>query len=684
MMYPQAGSGIWKVSPNNEVGIDTVVVGGSNIAKPDITATKGISLRAADRISIAKKPIVLFTNSDDSTFDLLLSIQSDENGYYFVTAKGVFTLTNFGAPPSLIATTTTNEPSNSLGRDGVMFNGNLHVAGGDVVKYFASSIWNAGVASGTLSITYPIRLCNFVNKVMLAVGNGNSVYLYDTSYSLNTTLILPSQYIVTGAEWRQNNLYIFTRNISGGSAMMFVWNGTGSTAQFGYPVSSDWIYSGCEYDNAIAVITSAGQLLKFNGGGFDELDNFPVYYTPYSWSSSSSLINGTGKVGFRGMKAIGKRLLMNIDGSVTVQGSSYPGIYMPQQPSGMWEYNPSNGLFHRAGYCHTKYSTLTVTEVDSNRLVTSAAHNMQTGDAFYMNGIGSLTGLTSQQIYFAIVEGANAFQVALTVADANVGNMITVGGTAGGATVCCDSINEVGATLITAPGAIGLFNKNIENIFFGTEFMYGGETPNDSATNTYSLMSLGMGRNSSSFVTSRMIQPFPSSQFGQLTMWIDNLISGFEQVVVKSRKLKNIAYPTIVSSGAAAKVSWTSNTTFTATVSDRDMNNVKKGDEMTIIQGAGAGYSAHVASIGLSGGTFTVVLDEAIGNIVNGNQSEVQFDNWVKERTINNKNRNLFQGYANMNLNHTSSFIELKINLRGRDQSLNRFSLVTTTDKQQP
>lgn len=682
-MYPQSGTGIWRVSPNNEVGVDAVVVGGSNLARPDVVATKGINLMSADRISIAKKPVVLFTNSDDSTFQLLLSICSDENGYYFVTNQGVFTLTVFGAPPVLVATTVTNEPSASLGRDGVMFNGFLHVAGGDVVKYFASAIWNPGVTSGTLSTSFPIRLCNFVNKVALAVGNGNSVFLYDTSYSLLTTLVLPIQYIVTGTEWRQNNLYVFTRNISGGTAMMFVWNGTGSAAQYGFPVSSDWIYSGCEYDNNIAVITSAGQLLKFNGGGFDELANFPVYYTPYSWSSSSSLINGTGKVGFRGMKAIGKRLLMNIDGSVTVQGSAYPGIYMPQQPSGIWEYTPNNGLVHKAGYCHTKYNTLSVTSVASNRLVLASNHNLQTGDAFYMNNVGSLTGISSQQMYFAVVEGPATLQVSLTVADANAGKMITLGGTAGVATICCDVVSEVGATLVTAPGAIGLFNKNIENAFFGTEILFGGETPNDANTNMYSLMSMGMGRNHSSIVSSRMIQSTPTQQFGQLTMFLNDYLSSFEKVVVKSRKIKNLAYPTQVSSGSVAKVIWTSNTTFTAAAADRDMNSVKIGDEMTVIQGAGSGYTAHVTSITLVGSTFTVVLDESIGSIVNGNQSEVQFDNWVKERTILNTNTKLFQGYANMNIDHASSWIQLKFNMRGRDSSLDKFSLVSSNDNQQ-
>lgn len=670
MIFPQSSTRKWASSPNDEPGADLVITRALNLLRPD-------------RIRIGKKPIVLFTNNDDTDFGVLLSIQSDENGYYFVTSKGVFRLASFGALPVPTKLSSTNEPNQSLGRDGVMFNGSLHVGGGAEVKFWSGTAWTTTFGSGVLSASFPIRLCNFVNKRQLAVGNGNNVYLYDTTYALKTTLTIPTEYVVTGMEWRQNNLYIFTRNVSGGQALMFVWSGAGTDAQYGFPVEADWIYAGCTYDNSIAIVTSAGQLLRFNSGGFDILENLPVYNTPYSWFSNSSLINGTGKMSARGMTAIGKRLILSIDGSVTVQGGGFPGVSLPQQPSGVWEYTPDVGLVHEAGYCHTKYSTLSVHEIDSGNLVFSTPHGLVTGDAFYLSTSNDVTGLVSGQTYFAIVDGANAFAPALSPGDAVLGKKIAIAGT-GGDTLCVDSSNEIGATLITAPGAIGLFNKNIENAFFGTEIMFGGETPNDAATNVFVLMSMGMGRNRGVFSTCRVFTGTPTDVFNQLSAFINDMSAAFEQMVVKWRTKKLLSFPTQVSTSAVAPVVWTSSTSFTAAAANRDLAEVVVGNEMTVVQGAGSGYSAHVLSCALSGSTWTVTLDEPIGNIVAGNESEVQFDNWTKEKVITNADSNLGQGYANVNVGSpNAAWLELKIEMRGRDHSLDRIAFAVKNDKTQ-
>lgn len=666
MQFPQNQS--WKVSPTAQAGADLVM-------------TKGVQLSKPDRIKIAKKPIVLYTNSDDSNVGVLLSLQSDENGYYFITNDGIYNVTTFSQPPAFTEITSTGAPNSSLGRDGVFYNGLLHVGGGSVVKSYASGSWTSRITG--LDNAYPIRLTAFQNKTYIAVGNKNSVLLYDSSYSLITTMVVPAEYIITGMVWRLNNLYIFSRNASGGTACMFVWNGAGTNYQFGFGVQADWIYSGCEYDNNIVVCTSAGQILAFNGGGFTELANFPVYNTPYSWSSSSSLINGTGKLSFRGMTAIGKRLLLNIDGSVSVQGGGYPGVYLAEQPSGLWEYNPDNGLHHKAGYCHTKYSTLSVTEVASNRLVTSA-HGLSTGDAVYLNALGSLTGVVNGQTYFAIVEGATSFQLALSPSDAYNNKPITLGGSAGVATVCVDTTNEIGATFITAPGAIGLFNKNLENVFFGSELFWGGETPNDAGTNIYAFMSLGMGRSRAVLTTVRAFGTVLTDTFSEVSLFLNDVFNSFEQVVVKKRSRKYLGYPSQVSTSGISMVTWTSSTVFTAPAANRDLSQVAIGDECTVIQGAGSGYTAHVSAISFALGTWTVTLDEAIGNITNGNKSEVQFDNWTKEKVITSTDSNLLQGYATVNLRARSAWLELKLELRGRDLSLDRILLPLKADKKQP
>jgi hypothetical protein len=668
MQLPQTRDKKWKSSPADD-------------SLADLIMTRGVGFTHPEMLSIGKKPIVLYTNNDESSVGLLLSVQSDENSYYFVTHNGVYQISTFGAAPAFSKITTTGAPNSSLGRDAVVFNGNLNVAGGDLVKFFSSGIWNAGITTGTLNSSYPIRLCNFVNKRNLAVGNANKVYLYDTSYALQTTLVLPAEFVVTGMSWRQNSVYIFTRNVSGGTAMMFVWNGAGTEAQFGYGVQADWIYAGCEYDNTIAIVTSAGQLLTFNGGGFSELANFPVYETPYSWSSSSSLINATGKINPRGMTAIGKRLLINLDGSISVQGGGYPGVYLTEQPSGVWEYNPDNGLYHKAGYCHTKYSTLTVTEVASNRLAFASSHGCATGDAVYLNAAGSITGVVAGQTYFAIIEASTSFQLALSPADAAAGKALALSGTANSASVCVESTNEVGATLITAPGAIGLINKNVENVFFGTSIFFGGETPDNTGSNTYSFMSLGLGRSRAVAATRQLPASSLADTFKMLYLIIDTITQAADSIVVKYRTKNSAAYPTQVSSSGSSPVTWASSTSFTVPAANRDLSSVQIGDEMTVIQGAGAGYTAHVLSTALSGGTWTVTVDEAIGVVAAGNKSEVQFDNWTKAGTVASAEATLPDNYAQLGINKASSWIQLKLEERGRDVSIPGLILTNTPNR---
>lgn len=644
-----------------------------------------------DSLAPAPQPVVLTNNTDDATFQLPLAIASNENGYYVVTNQGVFQWQNFGSAPSFAALPTIGQPNNSLGRDGVMFQDNLHVAGGNSVAYYNGTSWTTPTAlNDAFNSSYPLRLCVYQDKVSLCVGNQNFVYIYNTSYTLIWTLTLPVEYIVTGMVWRQNQMYIFTRNVSGGTATMFVWNGAGVAAQFGFGVQADWIYAGCEYDNTIAIVTSAGQILKFNSGGFDELDHFPVYDTRYSWSSSSSLINGTGKVGFRGMIAIGERLVLNIDGSINSSGNGYPGVYLPNQPSGIWEYTPNNGLSHKAGYCVSKYNTLSVTDLGSSILVLATAHNLVTGDAVYVSSAAGLAGLISNQTYFAIPETTTTLRLALTPYDAAEGNYVTCSGTPSGAQLCTPSQVEIGATLINQPGAIGTFNKNVPNVFFGEEILFGGSTPDHTGTTAYSLMSWGMGRSRSQITLAR-VNPsaltYMQGQFtqqhmytapitfsaGQLVAYVDNFQNAFESIIVKYKRYLSLAYPSIVSGGASG-VLWTSGTTFTAAVGERDLAHASVGDEVTMLQGGGAGYSAHIQSITLANNVYTVVLDETIPGISTSDVSEIMVDNYTKlTATISSTQPSIIDGYAVTAIDTEAMFIKLE--LRGRDMLLRRLAL---------
>ncbi|KKL83633.1 hypothetical protein LCGC14_1972810, partial [marine sediment metagenome] len=96
------------------------------------------------------------------------------------------------------------------------------------------------------------------------------------------------EYIENKGSWRNNVLYIGTRHLDGGNARMFLWNGSGTTHNGAFSVGAEWSYSGEEYQSSMITVTSGGQILWFNGGGFNVLANFPIYYTPIKWTTKAT------------------------------------------------------------------------------------------------------------------------------------------------------------------------------------------------------------------------------------------------------------------------------------------------------------------------------------------------------------------------------------------------------------
>lgn len=663
MILPNYTDEKWRVSHTADSGADIV-----DTRNADFSSDKLISLKP--------KPIVLYTNSDDANFANLLAVVSTESLYYLVTSDGIFsTSLNFPTSPTKLATS--GSPNIRLNTDAVAFATYLVVSGDNSIGYYDSSWHSAGIS---LNTAYPHPICVFENKRQLAVSNGNIVTLYDTSFALQQTLTLPSEYVVVWMRWRANNLYIGTRNITGSGAKMFVYNGASTDAQFGFGIESDWMYSGCEFNNGIAVITSAGQLLSFNGGGFTELDNLPVYGTPYSWSSSNAIANSIGKVANRGMIAKGKNLYVNLDGTITLtNGIGWPSVYLESQPGGLWEYSEPKGFSHSAGYPYSKYSTITITAVNSSDIDCGTAHNCETGDAVFFNVTTGLTGVTSGQTYYAIKTGTNSMELALTPADAAAGKNLLITGTASSCSICVEKLDSIGSTYIVTPGAVALQNTVISNIFFGSQVLFGGVTHNASGGNASLLMSIGVGRNRG-FVVTRKMMPNATTiteEFKNLYLAVFQLTQAVDSVRAKYRTSQPIGYATMTT-----PITWSSTTVFSATEnSGVDLAGAVAGDEVTVVRGAGAGYAAHIYSIAQSGQAYTVTLDEAIPLITNGNTSDIIIDNWKFLNMVDTTSPFLGEGYGKFPVNKEGVWSQYKVEFRGSYLTFGRFLLATTPKK---
>ena len=189
-------------------------------------------------MALARKPNVLYTETDDVDFETPLAILSDDSDFYVITSEDTFSVDVQLTDRSVSKLQTGTPPTNSFASDGVFFNGELHVSDAGGVHSLASGTWASDITG--LNTSYPHPLCVSEHQQYLAVGNGNTVALYNTSYALQTTLTIPSDHVVTWIRWRANILWVGTRNINGGEAKVFLWNGSGTAAQSGYAADRDW------------------------------------------------------------------------------------------------------------------------------------------------------------------------------------------------------------------------------------------------------------------------------------------------------------------------------------------------------------------------------------------------------------------------------------------------------------
>jgi hypothetical protein len=659
-----------------------------------VVRTKNMNFSKTGYASLARKAMTLFTygvsldlsaNTDPAFQGTFLGAVTDSQYVYVLTAAELFHGDITDNLFTLLEASSSTRPAIGFDSDIVMYNATPHISGGQYVAIFntgGSSSWDSRPISG-LSTLVPHPLCVFEGGNTLLVGNGNQVRQYNTSYvdDLTNRLALPSEHYVTCIRAIGSKIFVGTRNIFGGDAKLFVWNGAGTQAQAVYSVGADWVYSMCEYESSLAIVTSAGQIRRFSGGGFDDLANFPVYYTNYAWTSTNDNKYLVGKVASRGLQAAGNRLYINIDGSLNNSATIGVGKYLPDMPSGLWVFDPDVGLYHKSGVNFDSRLRLTPTAANSSYLTFSTAHQAKTGDPVLSNNV-SLTGITSGQVYYAIVDsGASTTtcRLALSPEDAKQGRYITIGGTASTDAFVFDRYETLGTPYLSDgyAGGICVLGRARAKQFYATDVLFGAGKY-DGSLYRATLNSLGSGRNIGHLITPRI----PSSQVTdsqkKLYAFIEPLIQDTDKIVIKYRKASRSGLPTPPCFSGNA--TWTSTTTFTIDTSLKDFKSVLVGDEIEVIRGNGAGYTAHITAINTDTTTYAVTVDETMP-VTNGDTFDFVVDNWTKSKVITNADENNLQGFSEIGVGQTSPWIQYKIEFRGRGTSLRQLQAVSDINK---
>lgn len=665
-----------KQSKRYSVNLSTDLFG--NLAR-----TRNLDFNKPGSLALARKPVVLASETQDVDLESPLAILGDDDDIYVVTSENVFKIS-----PTITDITVSDMnddggtvPGGGFQSDGVFFNGELHVSDTNSIHSHNGSTWAEDYTG--LSSSYPHPLCVSEHQQYLAVGNGNTVRLINTSYTLVTTLTIPSDHVVTWIRWRANLLWIGTRNIQGGEAKVFLWNGSGTAAQAGYGVGSEWAFSGCSYDarSTIAVVSASGQLLYFNGSGFvpllDDAGNemaFPVYHLGYAWGSSSATSNLLGKVASRGMEARGRRIYMNVDNAMTQPNGGVPS-YVPNFPGGLWVFDPKVGLYHKAGIDHDQFNRVAASSLSDNALTLASAQVFETGDPVECTAVGSLTGdIQDDQVYYAIKTSSTVLKLANTPQQALAGEAITITGSVTSSEFAFHTYESVGAHLTERTGGLYVLKGQTASRFLFSEVVYGADVALPSGTNIGAVMSLGMGKNVGSFVT-------PKLQASAITDTFDQLVSKFKDLNIPSRKII-FKYRTKHRWGMPGRrdfdngrATWVTSTTFTINPKLYDMYSVEEGDEVEFLAGAAGGYTAHITNIAEDSATqWTITIDEAMPDVTASNTSDILIDNWTKYMTISTATdaaaaaagfKKAALGGEEDDTSNSAKWVEIKVEMRG-------------------
>lgn len=635
--------------------------------KGNLLTTRNTTFDKDGYLTLSHPSVAIMRTSDDADFDTADAMHIGD-GSLFVNSDEVFsgtvetdTLSNHSG--------NTNAPSPGVEDDVIYFNGSTVVSDGTNVKYFdGSSTWTT-ISATTVSGSEPtvLGLFDFHNSLM--VGIGNKVDLINTSWGLTRTLILPSQYKVSSMVSNGSVAYIGTRHDASGEAQMFRWDGNATTHNGNYGVETFEIASVKNYGSSVVAIVSDGRLLRFNGGGFDELANLPVTITNQDWSNDS---NDYSTVSNRGMVVDGDKIFITL--SSEIQGYRN---YLPEFHGGVWCFDPKVGLYHRHGHSTTYLENVTISSADKVNTSTDTITvntDVKTGTPvlYEEKSSGLMLPILEGKVYFAINVSSTEIKLAKTYSDALQGTAVDI--TATGNTsqeLHIYHVNDYGQSFTDSRTSIAVLSDTMRDSRFSGRLAFTTEVPDYASTTVSDVTSLNTPApllpNRGHFVTPKLYVPskedlFQSVEIKHLKLNTD------DEIHIKYRTSTDNNFPIDFRDDGVPATdklgTWTSTTTFTT---DHDLSNVVVGNEIEIVGGMGSGVLAHVSAISEASGTYTVTLDEAFQFATNTAVFRFIVDDWKRLGSITASNQDDVTGFR---IDEASEFLQLKVELRGVETTI--------------
>jgi len=626
--------------------------------------SSNMSFDKAGKATLSKKAVAIMSTENNADLRYPIAFVYFVNKYHVLTSNSIFTGELDG---SVWVKETDFTPTVGLNSDAILYN-DLMI----VTENTSFSSWDGANADtyslGVLTADVPHPLEVFGN--LLVIGNGNEVITYNSSYVVQQTLVLPSNYEVTSLRVVNNYIYIGTRNKYGGNANIFTWNGDSTLYDYSCDVGASWVFSMTPYLSTVVAVTSQGQLGIVNGTTFEELASFPVYNEPHARWQGSGGLQFNGKVFNRGMCTVGDSIYINIEGDIDVG-------FLPKMKGGVWVYEPTVGLYHRSFSSSSRMIRDAGLTLSDNTITTTFSHNLKTGDGVSFSSLSGISGVSINVVYFVTVISDTEIKLSQTRKAVQNQRYIELSGTPDSLDILLYCYNNEFGTAGATSGAImpTVYNET-PNALISSEVIWGSRTNLLDGTANYVVNTFADMYNIGSFTTQRIYTDNIEQNWKEIYNFIDGITVDTEQVIVKVQT-KHEPTPPLLEGVWLDERTINSNlsTDYTAWL---DMS---EGDEIIVRDGYGRGRSAHIASNGInaSSSTVSITLDEDIGL---ANQTcEVYYTNFKKvgnPLTVDVKTKEKVRSVVD---NTSSAWVAVKIELRGYQPAVNMMELSNSVQK---
>lgn len=320
-----------------------------------IYSSRNVSFDVPGVVSLSARTTPLLRQAvSGSDLDNVLAIAYGEFGatasgfssteqYIVVSDDELFLLA--GALNNIGVLTNTSGPTMSDYSDGIAWNDGFYCTTTSNLSKLVAGTWTNSLMSLTSAKPHPLERSASANYLL--VGNDNLLEKRTVAGVNSTALTLPSNYQIVWIRSDYSRTLIGARTKDGTNSSIFEWDEVAPTWTNKYDLDFTWPYSGCFRNTDFFVVSNDGRLMKYNGGGFSTVAQWPIYDSqPGFWAGNVDTLIAN-PVYQRSMAIVRGRLTINMN--TKVDYGQYSAEAYENFPAGVWDFEESTGLTHRWG-----------------------------------------------------------------------------------------------------------------------------------------------------------------------------------------------------------------------------------------------------------------------------------------------------------------------------------------------